>query len=107
MPIYAFECGKHGRFDAWQSIHEDHSSARCTCGAKGTRVFTPLAFVGDLPSKDPRPGKTRAELFDNLAKEGLYNKEWRAQDEDTNRNWHDAGVKEKVKVGWTKSLEAK
>lgn len=105
MPIYSFSCRQHGVFDVWQGINEVHK-AKCSCGLTAARVFTPLALHGDLPSKDFRIGKTRAELFDNLAKEGLANKEWREADEPTNKRWTDAGVKEKPFVGWTKSIEA-
>ena len=103
MPIYAFECTEHGEFEVFQRMNDSHT-AKCACGKKATRVFYPIPAHGDLPNKDPRPGKTRAELFDNLAKEGLYSKEWREQDEPTNKQWTDAGVKEKLVVGWTPAL---
>ena len=103
MPIYAFKCEKHGEFEVFQGMNDSHT-AKCGCGKKATRVFYPIPAIGDLPNKDPRPGKTRAELFDNLAKEGLYNKEWREMDESTNKNWTDAGFKEKISVGWTPTL---
>ena len=103
MPIYAFECTEHGEFEVFQRMNDSHT-AKCTCGKKATRVFYPVRAIGDLPNKDPRPGKTRGELFDNLAKEGLYNKEWREDDEPINKQWHDAGVKEKLALGWTPAL---
>jgi len=106
MPIYAFHCKEHGEFDVFQRMNDDHV-AKCACGKNARRVFYPISVVGPLPSKDPRPGKTRGELFDNLAKEGLYSKDWREQDESTNKAWTDAGVKEKLVVGWTSALEKK
>lgn len=104
MPIYVFECEDHGEFEVFQRMNDSHT-AKCTCGKKATRIFYPAPVIGPMPGKDPRPGKTRAELFDNLAKEGLYSKEWREQDEPTNKAWTDAGVKEKLVLGWTPALE--
>jgi putative FmdB family regulatory protein len=98
MPIYPYRCEKHGEFDVYQRVDEPHV-AKCQCGSDASRVFYPLALHGDLPSKDFRPGKTRAELFDNLAKEGMANKEWREADEPTNKRFTDAGVKEKPFFG--------
>jgi len=103
MPVYAFHCEKHGEFDVFQRMNDTHE-AKCSCGMDARRVFYPTVVVGPLSSKDPRPGKTRAELFDNLAKEGLYDKEWREKDEWNNKQWTDAGVKEKLVVGWTSAL---
>lgn len=105
MPIYAFECPIHGEFELWQKMQEPHVKAKCPCGKMGGRIFYPIPAYGNLPNKDPRPGKTRAELFDNLAKEGFMKKEWRADDEPINRSWTDAGVKEKLVLGWRKSLD--
>jgi len=103
MPIYTYNCKKHGDFDVWQNINDEHT-AKCSCGKESKRVFTPLPLHGDLPSKDKRIGKTRAELFDNLASEGMYDKGWRERDEPINKQWTDAGVHEKPRVGWTASL---
>jgi hypothetical protein len=44
------------------------------------------------------------QLFDNLAKEDMGNKEWRAADEETNKRFTDAGIKEKPFFGWTPEL---
>jgi len=98
MPIYAYTCKKHGEFDVWQKINDEHQADCPQCGRAGDRVFYPLALHGDLPSKDKRMGKTRAELFDNLAKEGLGNKEWRQSDEYTTKEARDFGIKEKPMV---------
>lgn len=107
MPIYTFICKEHGKFDVWQKINDEHISDCCYCGGQTERVFTPCALHGDLPSKDKRIGKTRAELFDNLAAEGMYDKGWRERDEPINKQWTDAGVHEKPFVGWDKKLEKK
>jgi putative FmdB family regulatory protein len=104
MPIYQYNCSKHGSFDEWQNINAEHKCQCPQCGLIADRVFTPLPLHGDLPSKDFRIGKTRAELFDNLAKEDMGNKEWRAADEETNKRFTDAGIKEKPFFGWTPEL---
>jgi putative FmdB family regulatory protein len=105
MPTYGFNCQKHGEFEVWQRITAKHIAPCPKCGREGKQILYPLPLHGDLPSKDPRPGKTRAELFDNLSKEGMANKDWRAADEDTNKRFTDAGIKEKLVVGWTSALE--
>lgn len=104
MPFYGFKCAIHGEFEIFQSIHAVHIANCPQCKRVSERVFYPLALHGDLPSKDPRPGKTRGELLDNMAKEGFYNKEWREQDESEVKQWTDAGVKEKPFFGWTPAL---
>ena len=104
MPMYGFSCEKHGEFEVFQRMNDTHT-ARCECGKKARRVFYPTPSYGDLPNRDLRPGKTRAELFDNLSKEGLYDKEWREKDEFNNKQWTDAGFKEKPSLGWTSALE--
>jgi len=103
MPRYAFSCNRHGEFDVYQGMDDSHV-ANCSCGAKAVRVFYPVPTTGPMPHKDPRPGKTRAELFDNLSREGLYSKNWREADEPNNKQWTDAGFKEKLVVGWTPAL---
>jgi len=104
MPLYDYECSEHGVFEVFQRMNDEHA-ATCVCGKTATRVFCSVPVHGDLPNKDQRPGKTRAELFDNLAKEGLYSKEWREKDEPNNKQWTDAGFKEKLVMGWTPALE--
>ena len=69
MPFYDYECGKHGVFEVFQSMTEEHIAV-CHCGKIGRRLFAPSALHG-LPSQDQRMGKTREELFQNLGKEGL------------------------------------
>lgn len=78
MPVYAFTCKAHGEFDVWQGIHESHIARCSVCRKNARRVFYPTAIQGNLTKKDRRMGKTRNELFDNLATEGFANKNWRA-----------------------------
>jgi len=103
MPIYGYSCREHGEFEIFQNINDIHE-AHCSCGLKANRVFYPIPAHGDLPSTDKRIGKTRGELFDNLASEGLYYKDWRKDDEPEVKRFTDAGIKEKPMVGWTPSL---
>jgi putative FmdB family regulatory protein len=104
MPIYQYKCKEHGLFDEWQNINAEHTCKCHQCDKKADRVFTPLPLHGDLPSKPCNIGKTRAEVFDNLAGDGLAAKDWRQSDEYSNKEWRDAGIKEKPMVGWTPEL---
>jgi putative FmdB family regulatory protein len=104
MLIYGYKCKKHGKFDVWQKINDKHIAECSYCGKRAERVFTPLSLHGDLPSKDKRIGKTRGELFDNLASEGMYDKNWREPNEVSEKKFTDAGFHEKPMVGWTPSL---
>jgi putative FmdB family regulatory protein len=104
MPIYGFNCDKHGEFENWQGIKEEHIAICPKCKNVCKQILFPLPLHGDLPSKPVCLGKTRAELFDNMAKEGMGNKEWRAGDEPTNKRFTDAGIKEKPFFGWTPEL---
>ena len=103
MPAYTFSCEKHGPFSVCLRMNEEHKANCPECGKEGMRIFHPPALHGDLPSKDRRMGKTRAELLDNVAKEGFGSKEWRVADQDANKRWRDAGVKEVEQVGWEPS----
>lgn len=80
MQLYAYECVEHGEFEEFRSMSE-RNSARCPeCGKPSRRVYYPLSLQGDLPTKDRRIGKTRKELFDNLAAEGFASKDWMESD---------------------------
>ena len=70
MPFYDYECSKHGVFEVFQRMTEEHTADCPKCGKDGRRIFTPSALHG-LPSQDKRMGKTREELFQNLGKEGM------------------------------------
>jgi len=104
MAIYAFRCPKHGEFEVWQKMNDEHIGVCPKCKKLAERVFYPLPLHGDLPSKDKRMGKTRAELFDNLAKEGQAAKDWRVSDEYLDKENRDNGYIEKPMVGWSSSL---
>ena len=73
MPCYTFTCKEHGTYDLFQSINKRYKGKCSKC----RRVFNSFSMVGVFPAKI---GKTRQELFDNLAKEGQANKEWRQYD---------------------------
>ena len=104
MPIYGYKCKEHGVIDVWQKMNDEHIAKCSYCGKKMDRVFYPIPAHGDLPTKDTRPGKTRGELLDNMAKEGFYNKDWREVDEVGKKQYTDAGWREKPMVGWTPEL---
>ena len=70
MPFYDYECEKHGVFEVFQSMTEEHKADCPVCHKDARRLFAPSALHG-LPSQDQRMGKTREELFQNLGKEGL------------------------------------
>ena len=59
------------------------------------RIFYPITFKGDLPCGKPKLGHTRAELFDNLQKEGFAHKDWRKTDETTKESL--VGTQDKMK----------
>ena len=71
MPFYDFECKKHGVFEVFQRMNDEHVASCPICQNKGSRIFHPSMLSGDLPNKDFRMGKTREELFQNLGKEGM------------------------------------
>jgi putative FmdB family regulatory protein len=104
MPIYQYRCNEHGLFDEWQKMNDKHTAICPQCHKIANRIFTPIPAHGDLPSKPCNIGKTRAELFDNLAGDGFATKDWRQSDEYSNKEWTDAGVHEKPRVGWTPEL---
>jgi putative FmdB family regulatory protein len=54
MPVYEFRCRIHGRFDVEQRMTENHIAICKKCNKPATRVFEPLAFMGDFPG-NPRP----------------------------------------------------
>ena len=92
MPTYEYECEDHGSFELTQGMKDEHKASCPICQGKGHLLLHPAVLMGDLPSKDKRMGKTRAELFDNMAKEGLGNKEWRVSDEPEMKRQRDAGL---------------
>jgi putative FmdB family regulatory protein len=104
MPIYGYCCEKHGSFDVWQNMNDEHTAVCSYCGKKADRVFYPIPAHGDLPTKPVTLGKTRGELLDNMATEGFYSKGWRATDEVGKKQYTDKGWREKPMVGWTPEL---
>lgn len=105
MLIYAFKCMHHGEFEVWQELHASHGASCPVCHRPAGRIFSSTSASGDLPNKDRRMGKTRAELLDNLAVEGMGNKDWRASYELEDKRVRDVGYKVKPMVGWTSALE--
>lgn len=91
MPTYEYECEDHGRFQVVQGMNDEHKASCPICQRNAHLNIYPAILMGDLPSKDKRMGKTRAELFDNMAKEGLGNKEWRVSDEPEMKRQRDMG----------------
>ncbi len=104
MPIYGFRCDEHGEFELIQRMVDDHIAICPQCKRMAIRIFYPAAIHGNLPGRDLRPGKTRGEMFDNMAKEGFHDKNWREQDEYEQKRARDAGIKYKPMVGWTPKL---
>jgi putative FmdB family regulatory protein len=95
MPVYAFNCFEHGEFEITQGMNDEHRAFCPTCKHPADRVYYPVAFKHG--QKDmPKLGKTRAELFDNLAKEDLGQKEWRVSDEPEMKRLRDAGITPKT-----------
>ena len=74
MPLYDYECSKHGVFERIGPV--DDTPQFCPkCGGLVKKL--PALFAIDKQSK---MGHTRMELFDNLAKEGNGQKDWRDYD---------------------------
>ncbi len=73
--LYLFRCNSHGNFDVMQDMDDKHEANCPECGEPMRRIYT----ASYLPTH-PTRGKTRGELFDNLAKDGLAPKDWQAND---------------------------
>lgn len=69
--FYSFKCEQHGMFEVYQKMNDEHIAYCPTCRKKAVRIYLPLGLGGDLPTKKFSLGKTREELFCNLGKEGL------------------------------------
>ncbi len=51
MPLYEYECAKHGVFDALRPLAEYQSPQVCPwCGTQAPRVVATAINLGDLPS---------------------------------------------------------
>lgn len=59
MPIYDYECDKHGHYEVYQSITAYNGSDPCpSCGVVGSRIIcAPVAFIGaSVQSAEYNPG---------------------------------------------------
>ena len=74
MPIYGYKCSEHGEFEIIQSMTEEHIAQCPECGRDAVQMLYPSALHG-LPNSDQRMGKTREELFQNLGKEGMADRD--------------------------------
>ncbi len=73
--LYLFRCNVHGNIDIIQDMNDAHEANCPTCGNKMRRIYTPH-YIPTHPTR----GRTRPELFDNMAQDGFMSKEWRATD---------------------------
>lgn len=80
MPLYAYKCSEHGEFEVWQGMKDEHTAKCPECGKDTVQMLYPSAF--QLPSRDIRMGKTREELFQNLGKEGMADRDMWKYDKD-------------------------
>ena len=88
MPLYTYKCSKHGEFDVWQSINDEHVAKCPKCGRNGIQMLYPSALHG-LPSSDQHMGKTREELFQNLGKEGMADRDmWKYDKDQREESFH-------------------
>lgn len=77
MPIYTFCCDEHGDQDVFQNMNDKHVAFCNICNKKMKRIYYPSHIkCGNNVSM----GKTRMELFDNLASEGFAHNDWREND---------------------------
>ncbi len=76
MPIYSFECIEHGVIDLLQNMTDSHEAVCEVCRKPMHRIF----HAPQLKCQDSKVGKTRSELFDNLALEGHGSVNWRDYD---------------------------
>lgn len=83
MPIYIFNCNKHGDLEILQPMNRDHIFYCPECHTKMNRIFTP---VGIRCGGFSKIGKTRTELFQNLGKEGWADRDmWKKDKEEKRR----------------------
>jgi putative FmdB family regulatory protein len=82
MPFYTYKCSEHGQFDVFQRMNDEHAAQCPKCGRNTVQILYPSA-LHNLPSSDQRMGKTREELFQNLGKEGLADRDMWKYDK-----WH-------------------
>jgi len=76
MPLYDYECSKHGEFEAIHSINDKTPILCPRCGGKTKKLVSLFA----IKWRETPMGTTREELFDNLSKEGNGGKYWRDYD---------------------------
>ena len=66
MPLYIYECPKHGLFEEIKSIDDGEVALCPQCHKIARKILSAIRTV----SKKTKMGQTRAELFQNLGKEG-------------------------------------
>ncbi len=76
MPLYSYKCEEHDIFDVLQGMNDKHEALCPICLEKAIRIYYP----SQLKCTNSKMGKTRMELFDNMAKDGFASKEWREHD---------------------------
>lgn len=75
MPLYTYECEKHGQFDVLKSMH-DESNVYCSlCNKITKKIMTTFSI-----NNNSKMGTNREELFDNLSREFDAPKDWRDTD---------------------------
>jgi putative FmdB family regulatory protein len=75
MPLYEYCCKAHGTQEIIQGMNDVHEAMCPACSKPMRRIFTTSHF-----REKPQMGKTRLELFNNLASEGMAPKNWREHD---------------------------
>jgi len=76
MPIYQYKCNEHGTFEIFQRMTDIHETVCPVCNKDAVRIYQPHY----VKCGNAQIGKTRMELFDNMASEGFASKDWREHD---------------------------
>ena len=71
MPLYTYRCSEHGEFEEIRSIADGATMLCPQCHKIATRILYPVRTV----NRRTKMGQTRAELFQNLGKEGWADKD--------------------------------
>ena len=76
MPLYDYECLRHGSFEVVKFMNDETKELCPQCNRAARRLVSVFA----IRRRETPMGTTRQELFDNLALEGNGNKDWRDSD---------------------------